>query len=158
MPQVRRQSNRDNDGDQHVKPRMTMDERVDGLELAAVNKVKRLFLRPTDPQYNADAAVPWNECSTATRAALALTGGVQAFRRAKQAAKVGPVVFGSIIIQGKIESKDEWEAFAKQQRAAALPPIDVDASDVRAGNEALAEPGSQPWDEFKEARRPEDDQ
>jgi len=88
---------------------------VVGAQLAAARVVASLFVPAGTAGRNADADEPWKQCSTRTRAALLLTQGAMAGERAKQQGATTQV-FGMVLMQGRIESHDEWE-----QMAAAAP-------------------------------------
>jgi hypothetical protein len=84
---------------------------VVGAQLAAARVVASLFVPPGTAGRNADADEPWKQCSTRTRAALLLTQGAMAAERAKQQGATTQV-FGMVLMQGRIESHDEWEKMA----------------------------------------------
>jgi hypothetical protein len=100
---------------------------VMGAQLAAARVVASLFVEPGTTGRNLDADAPWKQCSTRTRAALLLTQGSMAAERARvQGATTQP--FGMVVLmQGRIESHDEWEKMA----AAAPRGRVIDAVPVR---------------------------
>lgn len=77
----------------------------------AAKVVEGLFVAPDDAGYNADAAVPWAEASTKTRAALAIVKD----ERILAGANAGTTkVFGVIVLPGRMQSTEEWEKEAER--------------------------------------------
>lgn len=77
-----------------------------------------LFKSPGDKGYNPDAELPWKEATVKTRAALLVVQGEMAAQRARGEGAQTTNVFGMVMMQPRIESENEWEAFAKQVHGA----------------------------------------
>ena len=95
----------------------------------AAGRVRGLFRKPSEPDYNPDAALTWKECSVATRAALELAKASLAAERARTQAQAQPVL-GVVMMAPRIEDPSKWEALASQVRATGA--IDVEATPVPA--------------------------
>lgn len=118
------------------------DERLRKLvmsaQLAAARVVASLFVEPGTAGRNLDADAPWKQCSTRTRAALLLTQGSMAAERARVQGATTQV-FGMVLMQGRIESHDEWEKMAAAApRGRVIDAVPVEQTVLR-GPRALGE-------------------
>lgn len=86
---------------------------IQRAQLTAALKVRGLFLDPTEPGFNPDALLNWQDCSMRTRAALILVQGQLAADRAKQQAAT-PKVFGMVLMQQRVEDPGQWERMAAE--------------------------------------------
>lgn len=85
-------------------------------QMKAARRVRGLFVDPGHPDYNADTAVPWNEASFGSRAALEMTKGTMALERAKAAnGQQEQRSIGLVILPARAESIAEWEQRVKER-------------------------------------------